>query len=664
MINKRKMELKSQSGITIMALIVTIIIMLILAAISLNAAFGNGGILSRAQEAKEMHEESEYQEEQDQLYVEEKVLDREKYYYVEEEDNQYEVERLNINEIIDPVDVDHPHVFKTNNDTNQHWEECIACGLRRSVANHNLTLVGNGPTCDVYVTLGRYVCTGCGYERPVERLAHIWPAHPSWYDWNGHVHMHNGCQRCHGGGSNNYNAYHRFNYNGQVKTFAELKSMGFNFHAASPMKCIDCNITPNWRIHNVYGNNCYLCGRVAGTAGRTPNKNTMKNGNVMLDLVNKTVDYYYWDVYDDFPGNTHVPGSVHASSLYGGNYQIVSKELLNKQGNTYHYRIGVSLIDRSKQITESMRLYCYGGFQSYRTHDSGDMVMVDSTPPVISSVTCSPQTSVNGWTTINQITVTGTEKSCAVVYISMYDPSGRVVFTNQSCQVASNGTYSFKITPEVEAVGSQQFTVKVKDFCGNEASKAVTLTKIDSKPPKLAPGQVTQFMGSDDNWVRYHQIEIKAVDEGAGEVQFAFNDPATKVKYQEKNGTTFSYKYRCYGDVYGSDVKGLIVYLEDGVGNNEVYGFKFGHIDSTEPTITAVNKSGNKYTIVANDLNRKLNKSGSGVVGYAYSSYKDWYNNIDYQSSPEFTITKRGTYYAFAKDKAGNFSEGYEFRVE
>ena len=43
---------KKQKGITLIALVVTIVILLILSGISLNIVLGNNGIITKAQEAK------------------------------------------------------------------------------------------------------------------------------------------------------------------------------------------------------------------------------------------------------------------------------------------------------------------------------------------------------------------------------------------------------------------------------------------------------------------------------------------------------------------------------------------------------------------------------------------------------------------------------------
>ena len=51
--NYRKKSLKTSNGITLIALIITIIVLLILAGISIQMLTGDNGILTRAGEAKE-----------------------------------------------------------------------------------------------------------------------------------------------------------------------------------------------------------------------------------------------------------------------------------------------------------------------------------------------------------------------------------------------------------------------------------------------------------------------------------------------------------------------------------------------------------------------------------------------------------------------------------
>ena len=60
---KKKMY-KQEKGITLIALVITIVILIILATVTINAAFGEGGIIKKAQQAKELTENAAYQEQE------------------------------------------------------------------------------------------------------------------------------------------------------------------------------------------------------------------------------------------------------------------------------------------------------------------------------------------------------------------------------------------------------------------------------------------------------------------------------------------------------------------------------------------------------------------------------------------------------------------------
>ncbi len=52
-----KREIRRQKGITLIALIITIVILIILATITINLAFGDNGLIKRAQDAGKLHEQ-------------------------------------------------------------------------------------------------------------------------------------------------------------------------------------------------------------------------------------------------------------------------------------------------------------------------------------------------------------------------------------------------------------------------------------------------------------------------------------------------------------------------------------------------------------------------------------------------------------------------------
>ena len=61
----KKQKIKSKSGITLVALVVTIVVLLILAGVSLSLVLDNNGIISRAGEAQEQYGQASKNEQKD-----------------------------------------------------------------------------------------------------------------------------------------------------------------------------------------------------------------------------------------------------------------------------------------------------------------------------------------------------------------------------------------------------------------------------------------------------------------------------------------------------------------------------------------------------------------------------------------------------------------------
>ena len=66
----QKEKIKSKNGITLIALVISIIVMLILAGVSLNATIGDNGIITQAQNTKYTQSVATIQEYLNQFYIE------------------------------------------------------------------------------------------------------------------------------------------------------------------------------------------------------------------------------------------------------------------------------------------------------------------------------------------------------------------------------------------------------------------------------------------------------------------------------------------------------------------------------------------------------------------------------------------------------------------
>ena len=75
----QQMKNKKERGITLIALVVTIIVLIILAGISINLVFGNFGVITKAKEAKELQKQAQANEQVALNELDKKLEDYDKY---------------------------------------------------------------------------------------------------------------------------------------------------------------------------------------------------------------------------------------------------------------------------------------------------------------------------------------------------------------------------------------------------------------------------------------------------------------------------------------------------------------------------------------------------------------------------------------------------------
>ena len=72
---EKKQKRRKEKGITLVALVVTIIVLIILAGVTLNIILDQNGIISKTQQAKEEWNEAEIAEKEAMLKAEAKILE-------------------------------------------------------------------------------------------------------------------------------------------------------------------------------------------------------------------------------------------------------------------------------------------------------------------------------------------------------------------------------------------------------------------------------------------------------------------------------------------------------------------------------------------------------------------------------------------------------------
>lgn len=568
----------------------------------------------------------------------------------------------------------HNHIYETNYDNNNHWKECIICGNKINVASHNKIISGNPATCDDYVTLGREICSdNCGFDKQIEKLEHIRPEKLNWQNYLGKEHIAFQCERCGGNGSNSVSEKHTFNINGKIMTVPQMINEGLDVHKYGTQQCTKCKINVDLSGHTFYSTYCYLCDKPYGpTSTAQISENSLHGNKVKIDLINNDVQYVYVNV--DTKGLEYY--DVTASSLFGGNYNVGTPELIEKQGNVWKYKIPVSLKDKSKNMTENINIL-FNWYSNIGIGDSLDGIKITdisagnlrtqipvytlpvNTKPTIDNIEQINEETSGEWTTKKKLKIKGTCPKREIVYISMYDDTGKIIFEDKATQVV-NGNYEFTSDYGIEAFGERNFTIKVKDMFENEEQRILTLSKVDSKAPLIISNKEYN-----KEWSKNKKVELEIEEKGIGKVQIAFNDENNYQNVEQKDGK-YLVNYNFIGDIY-EDIQGAI-YLKDGLGNIRTEKIKIGKIDNTSPTITNVEtrKEGEKtivVTINANDINEKIGKEGSGISGYAISTSKELPTDISYGKSNEIKVEKAGTYYIYVKDNVGNVSARYELNV-
>ena len=523
----------------------------------------------------------------------------------------------------------------TKYDASQHWQECTVCGkIYGNKTSH--TLYDGGWTAGSENYCGNdnvhsFICN-CGY---------------SYFNTNGRK-EHNYVYTISKNGRREYYSCTSCNdIYGIVDCYDNDGILGCN----NPGTCLRCGQTVgtcHWAVYEENTQNFY-CNQYV--VNGVKNKNT----EVLATLNSQTITY-----------NNSVATVTSVVTLYYGFPQGVAtlcftpyvrniSTTYSQKGNivTITQQIGFNSHYESLNLT-SFILY----LDSEGTYIEKYLFLgADVTAPSIGTISQTDVSSSNSWSTAKKITVNGTENYCNSIKLTMTDDTGNTYLKDVSVPV-NNGSWSYNFIPDIEAdANGKVFTITATDTLGNSSQKTFTVYKTDKKMPIMTSATETT-----QNWSKTKNFTFTATDTGAGNVQIAFNN-TNDYALATQSGSSYSRDYTFTGDVYGNVT--AAVYFKDAVGNETTKFIKVYNLDNTKPTITdtsvSVGKGTASITVTANDINTKLNASGSGVSGYGISTTEKEPTN--WQTSNILTVTKNGTYYIYAKDAVGNISTPYTITV-
>lgn len=529
----------------------------------------------------------------------------------------------------------------TKYDSTQHWQECTVCGSVFNKVNHNFLdngwTLGSSEYCNPS-NMHTFSCETCGFSfsNDVGRKQHQYT-----FIANNNAFHSDSCLNC---GDSSINPERHYDAIGILGCDTGREGI-----------CIKCN---------AYINKMHTIGSDFG----------VHNGSYPCTNCKKSIiqNQYLSELSYDYNLNFRAVGVQvvdidlssystisQSSSFYHGSYGVVNSynyTILDAHTIIYSINGRFNIHDEAVEpVYYSLIIQGVNG-ESYQLFNTF-YLYAENTPPIIGTISQTDISSSNGWSTAKKITVNGTENYCNSIKLTMTDDTGNTYLKDVSVPV-NNGSWSYNFIPDIEAdVNGKVFTITATDTLGNSSQKTFTVYKTDKKMPIMTSATETT-----QNWSKTKNFTFTATDTGAGNVQIAFNN-TNDYALATQSGSSYSRDYTFTGDVYGNVT--AAVYFKDAVGNETTKFIKVYNLDNTKPTITntsvSVGKGTASITVTANDINTKLNASGSGVSEYGISTTEKEPTN--WQTSNTLTVTKNGTYYIYAKDAVGNISSPYTITV-
>lgn len=219
------------------------------------------------------------------------------------------------------------------------------------------------------------------------------------------------------------------------------------------------------------------------------------------------------------------------------------------------------------------------GYKCYVIDYEFSPCWMDHTAPTISDIKQTDQKSYNGYATIKQLDISGTEDYANQITLSVSDKAnGKVIVDNAKISV-SNRNWKYTCTPPLEADETgRTYIVRIEDVNGNVSTKDFTIYKTDGTAPQIeSPLSYTDWTNT------AKAITLTVTDYGSGSPQASLGD---QVHYQNctKVGDQYQITYTFSDDIIGT--KNYDLYLKDALGNARKVTLTVGNIDKNTYTIT------------------------------------------------------------------------------
>lgn len=489
--------------------------------------------------------------------------------------------------------IEHTHIWATKYDSTNHWEYCTVCGEKRNVTAHAFT--------DHWYTY-TYACGGkastrtcdCGYS-----YTYV-PHHVqnnTIYSSTHNVKVHfKTCKNC---GSWVWNE--------------ECRNEKGKLSCKNPGKCSVCGgiWSENRHFINQTGGICVDCGQRIFTIVDTQKVYSSDYKSVDISFTVK-------------PVNDEV--KITGSTMFNeGDANIAScaRSIVQNPDGTATIKWHC-IFNEAKPTAVSYVTWRYDNLtasgQACYVCQSIAQVWLDHTAPVTSEIKQTDQKFYNGWATIKQLDISGTEDYANSVKISILDKATGKKLVDGAVTAVADNKWSYTCVPPLEADDNgRTYVVQTEDVNHNISSKEFTIYKTDGTAPQVeSPLSYTDWSN------KAKTITLTFTDYGSGDVQASLGD---QTHYQVCTKTAdgkYQITYTFSDDIIGN--KNYNLYLKDGLGNATKVILIVGNIDKNTYTITynmdggTVSGLKTTYTVEDTFTLPQPTKTGYTFLGYVGSN--------------------------------------------
>lgn len=447
--------------------------------------------------------------------------------------------------------INHTHIWATTYDSTNHWEYCTVCGEKKNVTAHTFAdhWYSHSGVCGGKASNRTCDC-GYGYT--------YYPQHVQ----DSTVHSATSSVRVHYWTCKNCGAW--------VSCEACRNEKGY-LSCKNPGTCSVCRgVWPVGR-HYIFGGRCIDCGKQIYTI-----TNNTQTYNADFSKV-----IYSFDVVPQTDNVEVVSSTCYCSGT--SNCKRLDRNFKKNDDGSYTIT-WIMTLDPTKATNKMTPCWRYDnvtvdGYTCYVQEECFHEFWMDHTVPIVSDIKQTDQKSYNGYATIKQLDISGTEDYANQITLSISDKATGKVMVDKAKIPVTDNKWSYTCTPPLEAdENGRTYVVRTEDVNGNVSTKEFTIFKTDGTAPQVeSPLSYT-------NWTaKAKTITFTISDYGSGSPQASLGDQ-THYKACTKVGDKYQITYIFNDDIVGT--KNYDLYLKDALGNARKVTLTVGNIDKKTYTIT------------------------------------------------------------------------------